>query len=252
MRAKRFPLVLLLLLPIVAGLGRPAFSAPATQPPLILATAALSPLSASSNDPGFVSSVAEEAFRRIGLTIQVDRMPAERALISANSGLVDGDLLRIAGMTALYPNLEQVPEPLFEFEFLGFSRADRDIEVRSWADLAPYAVGYVRGWKFYEQRLPQGSRATAVGGIGQLMELLRSDRVDVILLDRWQTLWAAREVGVAVRPVGPPFAVVPLYLYLNRRHAALVGPLSRALAEVKQDGTYAALWHRILSPLEAR
>jgi ABC-type amino acid transport substrate-binding protein len=46
----------------------------------------------------------------------------------------------------------------------------------------------------------------------------------------------------------PPLAVKPNYLYLNKRHEALSSLLAESLREIKQDGTYAKLFHEIISP----
>lgn len=86
----------------------------------------------------------------------------------------------------------------------------------------------------------------------QLLPLLAGGRVDVVLADRWQTAWLAREAGLALRTLEPPLARAPMFAYLHRRHAALVGPAAAALAALKRDGTWQGLVDRTLRPLESR
>lgn len=46
----------------------------------------------------------------------------------------------------------------------------------------------------------------------------------------------------------PPLAVREMYLYLNRRHHALLPLLAGHLREMKDDGTFAALKEESLGP----
>ncbi|MDX1802274.1 MAG: hypothetical protein R3303_15185, partial [Marinobacter sp.] len=51
------------------------------------------------------------AYRELGYTIRLVFMPSRRALMVANSGRVDGELFRVAGVERAFPNLIAVPYP---------------------------------------------------------------------------------------------------------------------------------------------
>lgn len=226
---------------------RVARAAPAR---LILATGALPPLTSAPGQAGFLDALADEVFGRIGLAATVVRPPVERALINADAGIEDGDMLRAPGFEKDYPNLVQIPDKVLDFEFVAYAMQP-DVQVREWADLARCSVGYVTGWKIYERNVKTARDVTTVRGLDPLLPLLAARRADMVLLSRWQGLWLARDAGIAVRALDPPLARVPMFAYLHQRHQALVAPAAAALAQAKRDGTWQRLYDQLLKPLEA-
>ena len=231
-------LVLLLMLPGAARAQR-----------LHLVTVALPPLAPSGEQPGFADTVAREAFHRIGIDIDVSMLPGDRALLNVNSGLDDGDLLRSPAVERDYPNLVRVPEKMMDFDFVAYAQ-NQKLHIDGFAGLKPYVVGYVAGWKIYEQKVKDYREQTSVPSLKEMFLLLKNGRAEVVLADRWQGLWAARNAGVPVHVIEPPLVKSPMYLYLNKRHAALVPKLSGALMQMKADGTYQRIVDKMLRPLE--
>jgi polar amino acid transport system substrate-binding protein len=236
------------LLGLAIGVVAPGFAL-ATRRSLILATGALPPLTSAPGHTGFLDALAREAFGRLDVDATVVRLPVERALINANAGIEDGDILRAVGFEKDYPNLLRVPEKVMDFDFVAYATR-ADVQVRDWSDLARYSVGYATGWKIFERNVKAARAVTTVRGVDQLFPLLGKGRADVVLLERWQGLWLARESGVAVRPLEPPLARLPMYAYLHRRHESLVQPLAAALADLKRDGTWQRLYDQTLKSLE--
>jgi polar amino acid transport system substrate-binding protein len=238
-----------LLLGVAAALAAPATGFAARQR-LTLATGALPPLSSAPGHVGFLDALAREVFGRIGIDATVLPLPVERALVNANAGVEDGDMFRTPGFEKEYPNLVQIPEKVLDFEFVAYALRG-DVRVSGWGDLAPYIVAYVTGWKIFERNVRVAREVTTVRGVEQLFPLLATGRADVVLLDRWQGLWLAHQAGLNIRPLDPPLARVPMFVYLHRRHVALVGPAAAALAQTRGDGTWLRLYDQILKPLEA-
>ena len=218
-------------------------------PQFTLATGALPPLTSAPGQTGFLDALAREVFGRIEIDASVLRLPVERALVNANAGIEDGDMFRAAGFEKDYPNLVQVPEKVLDFDFVAYAIRP-EVQVRDWSDLARYSVGHVTGWKLFERRVTSAIEVTTVRALDQLFPLLATGRADVVLLDRWQGLWLAREAGLAVRQLEPPLARAEMFIYLHRRHAALVAPLAAALAAAKRDGSWQRIYDRTLKPLE--
>lgn len=222
----------------------------AVRPRLTLATSARPPLTAAAGQEGFLEALARDVFGRIAVDAQIVWLPGERPLINANAGIEDGDMLRAPGFEHDYPNLVQVPVKVLDFEFVAYALG-RDVQVRDWSDLERYSVAYARGWKIYERKAARARAITTVRDIDQLFPLLAARRTDVVLLDRWQGLWLARQAGLAMRPLEPPLARAELFIYLHRRHLDLVAPVADALTAARHDGTWQRLYDRILRPLEA-
>jgi polar amino acid transport system substrate-binding protein len=218
---------------------------------LSFVTAALPPIVSTDSSPGYMEELAREAFGRVGVDIRVSALPGERALINANNGLDDGDLLRIAGLEKVYPNLVRIPEKVMDFEFTAFTRSNA-IHISGFADLKPYSVAYVTGWKYYENNVKEAHEITTVRGLPELFGLLNLGRTDVVLAERWQGLWAAHEAGVKVVPQTPPFSVSDMYIYLHKRHADLVPKVAEAIAEMKTDGTLQRIAEQTLRSVEVK
>jgi polar amino acid transport system substrate-binding protein len=216
---------------------------------LTLATGARTPMVSVPGRPGFVEELMRAACRRIGIDLVVLPMPHERALINADTGVEDGDLYRAPGFEQDYPNLVQVPEPLLLQDFVALTMR-ADLVVRGWDDLRPLAVAYVTGNKIIERHLAGHPQVTTVRDNALAIGLLAGGRADVVIINRWVGLIAAREAGLAARALEPPLLRVPMHAYLHRRHAALAAPLAQALVELRRDGTRQQLYDRTLGALE--
>lgn len=200
---------------------------------------------------GFLDAVAGEAFRRAGVRLKLVRLPAERGLINANAGVEDGDLSRIVGLEAQYPNLVRVPERLLVWEFAAFGK--QRAQPVTWEALKAQPIGHIRGWKIYERELADATAVITSEDSAQLFRQLQRDRIDVALFERWQGLARIRREGMRdVQVLAPPLARRDMYIYLHKRHAALVPRLADALREIKAEGLYER-WYRekVLSLAEA-
>ena len=204
---------------------------------------------ANAAGTGFQDEVVAEAFKRIGLTGKVVRYKASaRALINANSGVDQGVAMRVKGLEKTYPNLIRVPEVLVENEFVAYSKG-RKFRTDSWSSLLPYVVAYINGWVIFERNLGQSQEKHAVKTPEQLFTMLEKGHTDVILYERWQGLFRARQSGIKVNVHEPPLAKVNMYMYLNKEYADLVPKLAEALRSMKADGTYQAIFDRTLKVL---
>lgn len=200
---------------------------------------------------GFTSLFVAEAFQRLGLKAKVVFNPAAaRALALANDGADDGLAARIGGLEMEYSNLVRVPEPIFVNDFVAATVGPKPT-IRSWADLPAHSVGYILGWQVFEHNLPAMTSLTVAKDSKQLLGLLKSGRVEVILHERWQVRWLAREQGLALTVQEPPLVSTPMYMYLNRKHAALVPRMAATLAAMKAEGRDKALMERIFAQVRA-
>lgn len=201
---------------------------------------------------GFLDRLVAELFQRVGLKAEVQVYEAsERAMQNANAGIDDGMAMRIKGLEAQYPNLIRVPEKVIDNDFVAYSRRQA-FPTRGWETLAPYQVAHIIGWKVFENNLGGDRHVTLVRNAEQLFELLRQDRTDIILYERWQGLWWARQMALEAKLLEPPLASQEMFIYLNRKHAALVEPVAAALAAMKKDGSYKRIVDATLTPLAAK
>ena len=209
------------------------------------------PIIGDPGKPGFIDQLAREMFKRIGVEVEVSRVPSERSLINVNAGLDDGDLFRVAGLEKEYPNLVLVPEKMLDNDFVVFTKR-KDIQIRTWDDLKPYSVAFVTGWKPYELNVKGTRDLTKTPSIHELLPLLDNGRADLVLMDRWQGGWVAKQQGYTGRVLDPPLARFEEFMYLNKKHAALAPRAAKALADMKADGSYKKLYDAYLMPFVIR
>lgn len=215
----------------------------------IVMNSAHHPPLANDEGNGFHDLVAHEAYRRLELSIEIHRLPSARSGINVDRGVDDGNGPRIDGYRKFFPNLVMVPEKVIDFDFVGFTR-DPNINPKSWSDLANLNVGLVTGWKILEKNITASQSMTKVRDTEQLFKLLKRDRIDIAIIERWTGLYAAKQAGIAdLHVVEPPFANKPMYFHLHKKHADLAVKLAEAIREMKQDGTYDRLLEETLLPL---
>lgn len=209
----------------------------ASRPIIVLNTTAHEPLS-TPDQKGLMDQIAVEVFRRCGYKLVLDKLPAERALRNANIGLTDGELSRIAGLEEIYPNLIRVPEKIYDWYFVAFSKKQLDLN-KGWNSLANQNIAYINGWKIYESFSPKTARVTKTKNEEQLFTLLSRDRTDIVLYHRAGGNYIINQLKLNdVKELHPPLAVREMFIYLNKKYSRLVPKLIKALVDIKTDGTY--------------
>lgn len=183
--------------------------------------------------------LSQEAFARIGRSLKLVSLPSERSLQVANQGEVDGEGLRIAGLSDTYPHLVQVPEPYVGVSFAAFAKGGGISLDQGWDSLRPHRVAFIQGWKLFEAHTAGCRIVHKVDRPEQMFEMLDSGRIDLALYTRADGVALARHMGLAdIVPLSPSLKDVDMYLYLHRQHEALVLPLARALKGMKSDGSH--------------
>ena len=199
---------------------------------------------------GFMDEIAGEAFRRIGYRLETVQLPAERGLVNANHGKVDGEMSRVKGLDRRYQNLLRVPEKIMDWEFVGFSHDKISLE-KGWSDLAMKSVSHINGWKIFEINVPANAEITKVGNAERLFGLLRRDRTDIVLYERWGGQDLLHKMNMhSVQMCQPPLAVKEMFIYLHKKHRNLIPRLAKALAAMKQDGQYQQIFSKFLMPYD--
>ncbi|MBF0295012.1 MAG: transporter substrate-binding domain-containing protein [Magnetococcales bacterium] len=232
----RFFIALFLL---VLGAGQGTGAEP---PGLSLVVSDANPVYANAAGTGILDALTRELFARLGRSARLTRLPSERALRLAAQGEADGDLFRIAGLEEKFPTLVMVPEPWLTMRFVAFTTRT-DLAIASWQALSPWRVAFIRGWQVFERNLAKTPTLVRTDDALQLFELLKRQRVDVILYDDLQGEHFKRVLDLPqARIAGPPLAESPIFAYLHHNHAGLAPRMAEELRRMKEDGT----WQRIM------
>ncbi len=238
----------ILSLTVCAALGLGLSAAQASNK-IVLSTGVLTPYT-NPERSGFLDQLVVAVFRDVGLEAEIIVYPTatERGMLNANEGVDDGLAMRVAGLEKQYPNLIRVPEEIADNDFVAYTLG-KPFVTDSWESLSPYVVTYIIGWKVFEQNVPKGKELTLVRDVDQLFGLLKSRRADVALYERWQGLVKTWEMGIKVQVLEPPLVRTKMYMYLHKKHAALVPRVAEALAKMKRDGRYQRIFDATLKPL---
>ena len=200
----------------------------------------------TKNKDGFVDLIVKEAFARIGVEAEVIiYQDASKSLGNANAGIDDGAALRIKGMEKKFTNLVMVPEKLMDNDFIAYSWG-MNTKVDDWESLNKYKVAYIDGWHIFKNNIKDHPALSTVKTPQRLFDALSQLQVDIILYERWQGLWRAKELGVNFTANEPPLVSMEMYMYLNIKHKDKAIDAAIALADMKKDGTYEKIYTQTL------
>ena len=194
-----------------------------------------------------IALIYREAFRLLGYNFKLVSLPGERALVDANSGVVDGDAIRIGYLKSdNYPNLIRVAEPVIVMQDGAYS-IDTSIRINGYESLKGkgFKVGLYKGIKSIEEKLPryvEKENFITLTGFEQILKMLLSRRIDLLIgptfieesdlmkSDAYQDI---KRVGIVEEKIGYP--------WFNKRHKELVSRLANTLKAMKADGTFTKL-----------
>lgn len=212
-------------------------------PEIILNDANEAPLTTIGHD-GILDIIGKEAFRRAGVSLKLIRLPAERALIKANEGSIDGDFSRVVGIDQQYPNLVRVPEKFIDWDFCAFSK-NKSI-ASTYEEIHKHSVGIIKGWKIYEKQFKGSSKMVSVEDSKHLFRALELDRIEVALFSCESGLQMIRDMKLlGVSTLEPPLHKREMYIYLNKAHVDLVPKIAKALRDLKAEGRYNSILSKI-------
>lgn len=202
---------------------------------LVLTTWSSPPYS-NPQQNGYFDLLLKEAFSRLNRDITIENRPAERSLKDANNGITDGDFFRVSDIGLLYSNLLIVPEPLYEMEFVAFSKMKNLTLPNNWKSLSEYNTGYVIGWKIIEENIGGMHGHSGVGSQEILFKLLDANRIDIAIYSRHFGRQLINKFALKnIYAVPQPLAVKPMYLFMHKRHKALIPRLTNILKEMKAE-----------------
>ena len=190
-------------------------------------------------------TVLTQAYGKLGITLKFKEVPAARALAESASGMADGELHRMAGLSARYPQLLQVNVPVNWFDAVVVTRSAQFVP-KGWDSLRPYKIGYHRGIQAFERGI-KGMQTDSAPTNELMLVKLQRGRTDIALISNVE----ARELlakmnDPSLRILQPPIERVQLYHYVHQKNARLVPRLELVLRQMQADGSIAAIRERAL------
>jgi polar amino acid transport system substrate-binding protein len=222
-------------------------------PALVLGT----PSTENTFAGSYLRRIYRELSLRSGVPMDITTLPVARLSLEVAQDRLDGDTARALAFAQTQPQLIRVGEPLMEVQ-LALWATDPRVKLARLEDLGAsgYTVTYPRGMLICENalkpQLPAG-RLVDVTGAVQAIEMMHYGRnalhcgIDISVLSEAQESLPSKPLPLRVLNIGKP---MPLYLYLQPRHAALVPGLLQALRRMRQDGTQERLRRETLQAFQ--
>lgn len=183
--------------------------------------------------------VLAEAYAEVGIEIEIRELPGARALFQSNMGQTDGEAFRVAGVETNFPNLCRIEVPICSHSLYLFVREGDEFDVQGWASIpAGYRIGHQRGVQVVEKNARARQLATEPArNAGQLVAMLRHDRVDAIIEGPHQAALSPAALRLAkITRLEPAIHSHPLYHYIHKKHAALAPRITEVLRAMRKDG----------------
>jgi len=189
------------------------------------------------------AAIIREAYKKLGIRIVFKTLPGERSLQLSNEGIIDGELVRIAGIDEEYQNLIRVPVSHVTAEQMAFGR-DATIAIHGWQSLARYKLAFHRGYKVAEENTKNMNRYETRTDEAAF-RMVTSGRMDLALANRFTGAKIIDDLKLTnVVMLTPPVEVDPLFHYLNKKHAMLVPRITAVLNRMKAVGEMKAIRRR--------
>ena len=213
-----------------------------SKPLLVLSAADITSDYIHSDDyQGRADKIAKEALNRLGYELKVVVLPAERSLMMADLGHVDGELLRTRAIEQKYKNVIRIPVPIYHAEFTVFSSKQEE-PINDWSGLSGKAVGLINGIKIVEQNVPEQALISRAKNIRQLFHLLEIGRIQyaVFVKDIGEYFLSKNNIS-GISSGESILGSVPSYIYLNKKHMQLSKELTRTLRDMEKTGRFEEL-----------
>lgn len=205
----------------------------------------------------YLRKIYRELARRTGVGIDIITLPLARLSLEVANDKLDGDSARALAFGQAQPQLLRLDEPIMDVQLALWATNPR-VKLARLEDLGAsgYAVIYPRTVLICENALKPllpPERLTDINSTIQGIEMLHYARtallcsLDVNVISESQEFLPGKPLPQRVLNLGKP---LPLYLYLQPRHSALVAPLQQALKRMRQDGAYERLRRETLEEFQ--
>lgn len=212
---------------------------------LVLNSGSRAPLTSPQHN-GVIDALYQTLAERLGITIEIQLLPAERALLNANAGIDDGDVCRVPGIANKYPELIQVPEAIMPIKLTVFSK-NFSFNVNGFDSLRPYRVGILIGRKLLEEKVDGLTSLTKFSTDQEIIDALEKNQIDLGIIEKSQGMYLIQS-HAGIRALHPALFQDNCYLYLNRKHRHLIPKISAELKRMKQDGSLKKIFNEGLRP----
>ena len=186
--------------------------------------------------------VLPEIYNRLGIKVTISPLPGKRAQQEAQSGLKDGEVMRIYSYGTETPSTIRIPTPYYQLETMAFIRADSNIKINTIKDLKKYQIVKVRGVKHTNNITKGMTNVKDLDTTTQMLRLVSAGLADVALTNTVDGLVALKQLKITnVRPISKSLDRQSLYHYVHKSLQHLVPKVDQEIKKMKETGDLDAL-----------
>ena len=175
-------------------------------------------------------------YQRAGLKAEFIALPHNRSLISANEGMIDGDVGRVPSVEEKYSNLVRVNVKLMDLNGAAYTSKSF---IQNYTEdlLKEHRVSIVLGVRWSQKKM-EDLNPIQVRDYTSLFKMLLQDRIDMVLATEasaWSTLKKLGDRAGSIHRLEPYVLTAPIYHYLNKKNQAIVPLLEKTLTEMNTE-----------------
>ena len=200
-----------------------------------------------------IHNIMQEVSKRSGVKILYEALPNKRSLLTANSGVNDGETTRILEINKYYPNLVPVPVQSYSIDLMAVT--NKNIKIESPSDLSQYNVGVINGMKIAVLMAEKANPHSLIKVTDHetLIRMLLIDRLDVMITNKMGLLANIDKVkGTKLYLHTKPLMSRPLYMQLHKKNARYIPKFKDALESMHKDGSWKKIQDDFFKPYDAK
>jgi polar amino acid transport system substrate-binding protein len=186
--------------------------------------------------------VLPQIYQKMGETISITPLPANRAQYEANEGIKAGETLRIFSYGIENINLIRIPTPYYYLYTAAFSLKSNQVIVIDKNDLKKYKVGKVSSVKHTENITKGLNKVYNSNSTESLFQQLLLGNIDLALTNLSNgELMSQKSKFLEIQVVNPSLDKLNLFHYVHKSHQELVKPINLTIKQLQANGELAKM-----------
>ncbi|MBF0203559.1 MAG: transporter substrate-binding domain-containing protein [Desulfamplus sp.] len=178
----------------------------------------------------------KDIYNKMGIAINIQAVPGERAKMLATTGKSDGETLRIFSYGEKNKMMVRVPTPYSSLETTVFAKKSSNITIKSKDELKKYKIVIVRGVQ-HTQDITEGIETVyVIDNSEMMMKFLDAGRADIAITNTIVGLSVLKTLkNSEIVPIGT-LETLDLFHYLNEKNKDIVPKVDEIIQSMTKSG----------------
>ena len=196
------------------------------------------PINSKSKIINASKRIVMELYRRLGHSVKFWKLPVSRSIAMADKGRLDGELVRIGGLSKNFKNLLQVSFPLIRMNTKVVTR-DRDLKSISISDLFKSSIVYRVGILKFDKLFKNHKKTRTVLDSIQIFKMVKIKRAEFgIIVGEMSEHFVKKESFSNLRVIPTDDPIAELFHYIHKKNKKLLPKMVEILKKMKKEEFY--------------